>query len=72
MRDDLAEWLCFAFSLVNGEAFFLQRDVYHPPTHEFVLSVTAGLFSVNAAGRIVEALGVAGARATHVSDEAAP
>lgn len=70
--DDLAEWVCFAFSPAEGEAFFLQREVEHPPTPQFGLSVTRGLFSVEAAGRIVEALGIATARVTQVNAEAAP
>jgi hypothetical protein len=69
--DDLAEWVCFAFSPMEGEAFFLQREVHHPPAHGFVLSVTEGLFSSDGAGRIVEALGIAGARVTQVTAEAA-
>ena len=67
VHDDLAEWLCLAFSPVEGEAFFLQREVDHPPTPQFGLSVTKGLFSADAAGRIVDALGITGARVTQVN-----
>ncbi len=70
--DDLAEWFCFAFSPMEGEAFFLQREVHHPPAHGFVLSVTEGLFSSNCAGRIVETLGIPGALVTEVNAEAVP
>lgn len=69
--DSLAEWLCFAFSPAEGEAFLLLREVEHPPTPQFGLSVTNGLFSTSAAERIVEALGVAGARVTQVNADAA-
>ncbi|MFB7247360.1 hypothetical protein CW362_21835 [Streptomyces populi] len=69
-RDDFAEWFCLAFSLTEGEAFILLREVEHPPVAGFVLSVTKGLFSPEAAGRIVQALGVPGARITHTNDEA--
>jgi hypothetical protein len=70
--DDLAEWVCFAFSPTEGEAFFLQREVDHPPTPQFVLSVTRGLFSAEVAGRIVDALGIAGAWVAQVSAVVAP
>lgn len=70
--DDLTEWVCFAFSPAEGEAFFLQREAHHPPAHGFVLSVTGGLFSVDAVGRIIGALGIAEARVTAVNAEAAP
>lgn len=70
--DDLAEWVCFAFSPVEGEAFFLQREAHHPPSPGFLLSVTEGLFSAETAGQIVEALGISGARLIQVNDEAAP
>jgi hypothetical protein len=70
--DDLTEWVCFAFSSLEGEAFFLQREVHRPPAHGFVLSVTGALFSVDGAGRIVEALGITGVLVTQVNVEAAP
>ncbi|MFM9709098.1 hypothetical protein [Streptomyces galilaeus] len=70
VRDDLAEWVCFAFSPVEGEAFLLHREAHHPPAPGFVLSVTGGLFSVDAAARIHEVLGIAGARVTQVNAEA--
>ncbi|MFJ1915844.1 hypothetical protein ACIOGX_28365 [Streptomyces sp. NPDC088147] len=70
VHDALAEWVCFAFSPADGEAFFLQREVHHPPAPGFILSVTKGLFSVEAAGRIVEVLGIAKARVIQVSAEA--
>ncbi|GGZ04268.1 hypothetical protein GCM10010365_24000 [Streptomyces poonensis] len=69
--DDLAEWVCFAFSPVKGEAFFLQRETEHPPMPQFGLSVTRGLFSAGAAAQIVEALGIVGARLTQVNAEVA-
>jgi hypothetical protein len=69
--DDLTEWVCFAFSPAEGEAFFLQREAQHPPAHGFVLSVTGGLFFVDAVGQIVRVLGIAGARVTAVNAEAA-
>ncbi|MFE7570850.1 hypothetical protein ACFU76_28475 [Streptomyces sp. NPDC057539] len=72
VNDDLAEWVCFVFSPAEGEAFFLQREVHHPPASGFILSVTRGLFSVEAVGWIVEALGIATARVTQVNAEAAP
>ncbi|WP_416958392.1 hypothetical protein [Streptomyces sp. Agncl-13] len=68
--DSLAEWLCFAFSPTEGEALLLLREVEHPPTPRFGLSVTSGLFSASAAERIVEALGIAGARVTQVNADA--
>ncbi|MFF3990596.1 hypothetical protein ACFY0B_39305 [Streptomyces sp. NPDC001797] len=68
--DSLAEWLCFAFSPVEGEAFLLLRETEHPPTPQFGLSVTSGLFSASVAERIVEALGIAGARVTQVNADA--
>ncbi|MFF4364001.1 hypothetical protein [Streptomyces sp. NPDC001604] len=70
--DSLAEWLCFAFSPAEGEAFLLLRETEHPPTPQFGLSVTSGLFSASIAGRIVEALGIAGARVIKVSADAPP
>lgn len=72
VQDDLAEWFCFAFSPAEGEAFFLQREVDHPPAPQFGLSVTRGLFTADTAGRIVESLGIAGARVAQVNDEPAP
>ncbi|MER5617790.1 hypothetical protein [Streptomyces sp. NPDC002215] len=71
-HDGFAEWFCFAFSPAEGEAFILLRQVDHPSVPGFVLSVTAGLFSLEAAERIVEVLGIAEARVTHLNDEAAP
>ncbi|WP_268814613.1 hypothetical protein [Streptomyces olivochromogenes] len=38
----------------------------------FVLSVTKGLFSPEAADRILQTLGIPGTRITHTNDEAAP
>jgi hypothetical protein len=38
VRDSLAEWVCFAFSPVEGEAFSLQREVDNPPTPQFGIS----------------------------------
>lgn len=70
--DDFAEWFCFAFSLAEGEAFILLREVHHPPVAGFVLSVTKVLFTPEAAGRIVQALGIPGARITHRNSEATP
>lgn len=70
--DDFTEWFCFAFSLTEGEAFILLREVHHPPVAGFILSVTKGLFSPESAGRIVQALGVPGARITHRNAEATP
>ncbi|MFE1961014.1 hypothetical protein [Streptomyces sp. NPDC059479] len=72
VNDDLAEWVCFAFSPAEGEAFCLQRELHHPPAPGFILSVTRGLFSVEAAGRIVEALAITTSRVTQVNAEAAP
>jgi hypothetical protein len=69
--DGLAEWICFAFSPVEGEAILLQQEVFHPPAPGFILSVTKGLFSVDAANRIVEALGVVEARVSQVNMDAA-
>ncbi|MGW7667501.1 hypothetical protein ACWGJX_10195 [Streptomyces sp. NPDC054775] len=70
-EDDFAEWFCFAFSPAKGEAFILLRQVRSAPVPGFVLSVTEGLFSTEAAERIVEALAIPGARVTHVNAEAA-
>jgi hypothetical protein len=67
--DDLAEWICFAFSPGEGEAFFLQREAENPPTACFGLSVTSGLFTAEVAEEIIKALGI-GARVTHVNPEA--
>ncbi|MFG2131495.1 hypothetical protein ACGFNV_27255 [Streptomyces sp. NPDC048751] len=69
-EDDFAEWFCFAFSPVEGEAFILLRQVHHAPVGGFVLSVTEGLFSLEAADRIVQALDISGTRITHVNAEA--
>jgi hypothetical protein len=68
--DDLAEWLCFAFSLPGGEKFAIQREALNPPTPGFLLSVTAGLFNPEAAERITAALDVPGTRILEVSAEA--
>jgi hypothetical protein len=70
VRDSLAEWVCFAFSPAEGEAFFLQREVDNPPTPQFGLSVTRRLFAAKAAEQIVEVLGIAGSRVTQLNDEA--
>ncbi|MEO3973155.1 hypothetical protein [Streptomyces sp. CAU 1734] len=72
VRDCLAEWYCFAFSPSEGEAFFLQQEVENPPAPGFGLSATRALFSADSAGRMVGALGIAGARVTHVNAEADP
>ncbi|WP_328471459.1 hypothetical protein [Streptomyces sp. NBC_00448] len=69
--DDLAEWLCFAFSLPNGDKFALQREAEHPPTSGFLLSVTAGLFSAEAAEQVAAALDVPVVRVLEVSADAA-
>lgn len=69
VADELAEWLCFAFSLPNGDKFALQREAQHPPTPGFLLSVTTGLFSSEAAERVAAALDVPGARVLEVSAE---
>ncbi|WP_333738944.1 hypothetical protein [Streptomyces sp. IBSBF 2806] len=71
VHDDLAEWVCFAFSPIGDQAFFLQREVNHSPSPQFILSVTKGIFSEDAAGQIVKALGIPGARVTEVNVEAA-
>ena len=68
-EDDFAEWLCFAFSPAAGEAFLLLRQVHDAPVGGFVLSVTEGLFSREAADRIIRALDISGARITHVNAE---
>lgn len=67
--DHLAEWLCFAFSLPNGDKFALQREAEHPPTSGFLLSVTTGLFNAEVAEQVAAALDVPGARILDVSDE---
>ncbi|WP_328433130.1 hypothetical protein [Streptomyces sp. NBC_00425] len=72
VRDDLAEWVCFAFTPAEGEAFFLQRELHHPPSNGFVLSVSEGLFCGDTVHGIVAALGIAGAQVTHVNAEATP
>ncbi|MER8032948.1 hypothetical protein ABTZ78_28745 [Streptomyces bauhiniae] len=71
-EDDFAEWFCFAFSPAQGEVFILLRQVHHAPVGGFVLSVTEGLFSREAADRIVQALDIAGARITDVNAEVTP
>ncbi|WP_234388691.1 hypothetical protein [Streptomyces sp. AS58] len=72
VSDYLAEWVCFAFSPGEGQAFFLQREVHHPPAPGFILSVTRGLFFTEAAELIVRALGIAGARVVRMTEEAWP
>ncbi|WP_446040551.1 hypothetical protein [Streptomyces sp. SID1121] len=67
--DSLAEWLCFAFSLPDGEKFALQREAQNPPTSGFFLSVTMGLFSAEAAERVAAALDIPGVRVLEVSAE---
>jgi hypothetical protein len=67
--DDLAEWLCFAFALPNGDKFVLQREAYHPPTPGFLLSVTQALFSAEAAEQVIGALEIPGAFAVELSAE---
>lgn len=69
-EDDFAEWLCFAFSPMEGEAFILLRQVHHPPVAGFVLSVTRGLFSLEAAERVLQALDIPGVQITHMNAEA--
>lgn len=69
--DDLAEWLCFAFSLPSGHKIALQRVAEHPPTSGFLLSVTTGLFSAEAAEQVAAALDIPGVRILEVSAEAA-
>lgn len=66
-EDDFAEWLCFAFSPAQAEAFILLRQVHHASVAGYIFSVTDGLFSTEAADRIVEALAIPGARVTHVN-----
>ncbi|MFJ6565499.1 hypothetical protein ACIQMV_37795 [Streptomyces sp. NPDC091412] len=70
-HDDFAKWFCFAFSPAEGEAFILLLQVDHPVAG-FVLSVTKGLFSPEAAERIVQALDIPGARITRTNSEATP
>lgn len=70
VRDDFAEWFCFAFATAEGEAFVLLRQAERPPAAGFLLSVTEGLFSQEAADRIVRSLDVAGARITRTNAEA--
>ncbi|MFI2468446.1 hypothetical protein ACH475_19110 [Streptomyces globisporus] len=67
--DSLAEWLCFAFALPNGEKFALQREAYHPPAPGFLLSATQGLFSAEAAEQVIVALDIPGAFAVELSSE---
>ncbi|MGW1605337.1 hypothetical protein [Streptomyces eurythermus] len=72
VQDDLAEWVCFAFSLSENEVFLLQREADHPPAPGFILSVTRILFSAEAASKIAGALGIPRAQVTHVNAEANP
>lgn len=67
--DDLAEWLCFAFSLPNGEKFALQREAQYPPTPGFLLSASSGLFSAEAAEGLIGALGIPGVSVVELSAE---
>ncbi|MFJ2109794.1 hypothetical protein ACIOHH_35085 [Streptomyces microflavus] len=67
--DSLAEWLCFAFALPNGEKFTLQREAYNPPTPGFLLSVTKILFSAEASGQLIKALDIPEAYAIELSSE---
>ncbi|MFE2543470.1 hypothetical protein [Actinacidiphila glaucinigra] len=67
--DDLAEWLCFAFSLPNGEKFALQREAQHPPTSGFLLSASRGLFSAEAAEGLIGALEIPGISVVELSSE---
>ncbi|MFJ9321329.1 hypothetical protein [Streptomyces globisporus] len=69
--DSLAEWLCFAFTLPNGEKFVLQREAYHPPTPGFLLSATRALFSAEAAEQVIAALDIPEAVAVEVNPEVA-
>ncbi|MFF2999451.1 hypothetical protein ACFVTC_33625 [Streptomyces sp. NPDC057950] len=67
--DDFAEYLCFAFSPVRGEAFILLRDRYHAPAPGFIVGVTKGLFSREAVDKIIEVLAIPGVSATRVNAE---
>ncbi|MET8290090.1 hypothetical protein ABZV80_33465 [Streptomyces sp. NPDC005132] len=67
--DDFAEYFCFAFSPVKGEAFILLRDRYHAPAPGFIVSVTKGLFSREAVDKIIEVLAIPGVSATRVNAE---
>lgn len=67
--DSLAEWLSFAFSLPSGEKFAVQREAQNPPTSGFLLSVTAGLFSAEAAEQVVAALDIPAIRILETSPE---
>lgn len=69
--DALAEWLCFAFAVPDGEKFVLQREAEHPPTSGFLISVTAGLFRAEAAEQIAAALDLPGARILEINAEVA-
>ncbi|MFI8182415.1 hypothetical protein ACIF70_18110 [Actinacidiphila glaucinigra] len=68
--DDLAEWLCFAFSLPNGEKFALQREAQSPPTPGFLLSVSRGLLSVEAVEELIRALEIPGVSVVELNSEA--
>lgn len=70
-RDDFAEYFCFAFSPVKGEAFLLLRHRYHPPVPGFIVSVTRGLFFREAADKIIEILAIPGVNVTRVNAEVA-
>ncbi|MET9880992.1 hypothetical protein ABZZ36_41350 [Actinacidiphila glaucinigra] len=67
--DDLAEWLCFAFSLPSGEKFALQREALFPPTPGFLLSASRGLLSVEAAEGLIKALEIPGLSVVELSSE---
>ncbi|MGW1226877.1 hypothetical protein [Streptomyces sp. NPDC002530] len=67
--DDFTEWFCFAFSAGEENSFTLIRQVDYAPTPGFVLSVTGDLFSLEGVEAIIEALGISGARVTHINDE---
>lgn len=67
--DDFAEYFCFAFTPTKGEAFLLLRDSYHAPAPGFIVSVTKGLFSREAADKIIEVLAIPGVSVTRVNAE---
>ncbi|MFJ5218737.1 hypothetical protein ACIP98_28955 [Streptomyces sp. NPDC088354] len=67
--DDLAEWLCFAFSLPGGDKFALQREALYSRTSGFLLSVSRGLFSAEAGERLIGALEIPGVSVVEWSAE---
>ncbi|MEU5979681.1 hypothetical protein [Streptomyces sp. NPDC047315] len=72
VRDDFAEWICFAFCSAEGETFFLQREVHQPPVAGFILSVTRERFSPEVADRVVQALDIPDVRIVRINGEATP